>query len=319
MGCSARGPHHSFHWDDPDFSVVPRGAYSQTSLKVKQRSAARVMSMFPDETRFVLWCASEQRKGAKISAENKGKLGQVLGHLQAAQVHVGDLLSLNGEDPNSFVTLTGAQQDGAVGGNLTGGSQWNPSGMGDGTGSRSKLTQRERDLLDIYTEVLEDERREDERMRAMVDEIFAEMRALVACPVCHGKGTVTPAAGMKRKCTLCNGSGEVSQNTADEMLLSGDDASVVAPHRSMGAEYEAYTRAKFSDDDRKQLAKQGHALPDGSFPIRPGNITDLNNAVKATPLGNAPDNAIKAYIIKHWKAAGKPTLKTMPTWLTKGA
>ena len=77
-------------------------------------------------------------------------------------------------------------------------------------------------------------------------------------------------------------------------------------------------RAVFSDADRKKLAAQGHALPDGSFPIRPGNKTDLLNAIKAAPLGGAPTKQIHEHIAKHWAAEGHPKLPVMPAWLTAG-
>lgn len=57
--------------------------------------------------------------------------------------------------------------------------------------------------------------------------------------------------------------------------------------------------AEFSAEQRKQLAKKGIALPDGSFPIR--NKGDLANAIKA--FGRASDKAkAKAHIIKRAKA-----------------
>ena len=56
--------------------------------------------------------------------------------------------------------------------------------------------------------------------------------------------------------------------------------------------------AKFSEKDRKELARKGHALPDGSYPIR--NVSDLKNAIQA--YGRAKDKKeAKKHIIKRAK------------------
>jgi hypothetical protein len=58
--------------------------------------------------------------------------------------------------------------------------------------------------------------------------------------------------------------------------------------------------AKFSDEDRKDLAKKGHALADGSYPIR--NKSDLKNAIQAFGRANEEDRAkVKKHIIKRAK------------------
>ncbi len=64
-------------------------------------------------------------------------------------------------------------------------------------------------------------------------------------------------------------------------------------------------RKDFSTDKRKQLAKSGAALPDGSFPIV--TVQDLQNAISA--FGRASDKAAaKAHIIKRAKALGRTDL-----------
>ena len=83
-------------------------------------------------------------------------------------------------------------------------------------------------------------------------------------------------------------------------------------------DYGQECRKNFTAKQRADLTKQGHAMPNGSFPIRPNNVSDLNNAVSAAPLGDATDVAIHNHIHKHWVAAGKPALKTMPSWLITG-
>jgi hypothetical protein len=78
-------------------------------------------------------------------------------------------------------------------------------------------------------------------------------------------------------------------------------------------------RHTFTQKERDDLKKAGHTLADGSFPIRPGSIADLNNAVSDAPRGKMPQAKIREHIVKHWKAAGKPKLDKMPSWLTGDA
>ena len=88
-----------------------------------------------------------------------------------------------------------------------------------------------------------------------------------------GKATGLDAAGL-----------ETFVNAADADLL----ATIMA-------------KRSFSADQRKEAAKSGEAMPDGSFPIK--NKEDLANAVKA--YGRAKDKAAaKAHIIKRAKALG---------------
>lgn len=64
---------------------------------------------------------------------------------------------------------------------------------------------------------------------------------------------------------------------------------------------ETVNAREFSDKERKKLAKQSIALPDGSFPIK--TTGDLGNAVKA--FGRAKDPAkAKAHIVKRARALG---------------
>ena len=61
----------------------------------------------------------------------------------------------------------------------------------------------------------------------------------------------------------------------------------------------------FSDERRKKLAEEGHALPDGSFPIE--DEQDLKNAIQA--YGRAADKEkAKAHIIERAKALGETKL-----------
>jgi hypothetical protein len=77
----------------------------------------------------------------------------------------------------------------------------------------------------------------------------------------------------------------ISYAEVERMLMTGDELA----------------KREFSADERKQAAKEGQALPDGSFPIK--NKSDLANAVKA--YGRAKDKAAaKAHIVKRAKSLG---------------
>lgn len=65
--------------------------------------------------------------------------------------------------------------------------------------------------------------------------------------------------------------------------------------------------ADVSTKARERLAKQGKALPDGSYPIR--NVSDLKNAVKAYGRANPEDRAkVRTHIRKRARALGKEEL-----------
>lgn len=77
---------------------------------------------------------------------------------------------------------------------------------------------------------------------------------------------------------------------------------------------ESLAKREFSTDERKQAAKEGQAMPDGSFPIK--TVADLENAVHA--WGRARDKeAVKAHIIKRAKALGA-TDKLPEGWIDGG-
>ena len=64
--------------------------------------------------------------------------------------------------------------------------------------------------------------------------------------------------------------------------------------------YELVKR-KFTAEQRRQMAEEGHAMPDGSYPI--GNKTDLMNAIRSWGRGGA-DPKVKAHIKRRAKALG---------------
>lgn len=78
---------------------------------------------------------------------------------------------------------------------------------------------------------------------------------------------------------------------------------------------EIALKRAFSEDMRTQMAQEGKALPDGSFPI--SNAEDLKNAISA--YGRASDKeAAKKHIMKQAKAMGQE--KLIPAnWVTGGA
>jgi hypothetical protein len=68
----------------------------------------------------------------------------------------------------------------------------------------------------------------------------------------------------------------------------------------------------FSTEKRAKLAKKGHAMPGGRYPIE--NAGDLENAIQAYGRGSPSDlAAIKAYIIKRARAL-KLVAKLPPAW-----
>jgi HK97 family phage prohead protease len=59
---------------------------------------------------------------------------------------------------------------------------------------------------------------------------------------------------------------------------------------------------KYSDKDRQQGAKEGWAMPDGSYPIK--DTEDLGNAIHAVGRGGSSHDAIRKHIISRAKALG---------------
>jgi hypothetical protein len=70
--------------------------------------------------------------------------------------------------------------------------------------------------------------------------------------------------------------------------------------------YEEFiTEKEFTEDQRKELADKGFALPDGSFPIE--NVEDLKNAIHAYGRSKNQSAAAK-HIAKRAKALGQEDL-----------
>jgi hypothetical protein len=75
--------------------------------------------------------------------------------------------------------------------------------------------------------------------------------------------------------------------------------------------------AKFSDEERKHLAREGAAMPDGSFPIR--NVDDLKNAIHAYGRANKSERvAVRKHIVKRARKLGADEL-IPETWKNAGS
>jgi ATP-dependent protease ClpP protease subunit len=60
---------------------------------------------------------------------------------------------------------------------------------------------------------------------------------------------------------------------------------------------------KYKQADRDRMAANGHAMPDGSYPIE--DAEDLDNAIKAVGRGGADHDAIRRHVIKRAAALGE--------------
>jgi hypothetical protein len=93
---------------------------------------------------------------------------------------------------------------------------------------------------------------------------------------------------------------DVLKMIADAAPLAKAAAGLLVTVEDIEKEADVAKR-EFSADERKKDAKEGSALPDGSFPIK--TVADLKNAVQA--YGRAKDKAAaKAHIIARAKALG---------------
>lgn len=103
------------------------------------------------------------------------------------------------------------------------------------------------------------------------------------CVHCAGKGREWDGS----VCAVCGGSGRAPANDDDD--VSGE------------------SRRRYTEKERKAMAREGIALPDGSFPIR--DQVDLANAISA--VARATNYAAaKAHIIRRARALG--LLKMLP-------
>jgi hypothetical protein len=101
---------------------------------------------------------------------------------------------------------------------------------------------------------------------------------------------VTPLARIRRRLR------EATAASAEPQLLREDDDETTDVE-----EARTTTEADFTDDERKKLAKNGEAMPDGGYPIREGNRQDLKDAIDSYGRGDDKP-AVKAWITKRAKA-----------------
>jgi len=157
-----------------DFSWVQSPAYPDSSAgEVAQRSLARAW-------RTLDLGETELRSGKTLSKATVGQLTNAVGsiltaghHIGQAHEHVTKLLTSNGINLESLPNNIGDATTGGGGNNQ--GFDIAP-GIQDGTGSRGRPTQVELDLIAIYLEHLDDERRESERKVSEVRNMIREMR-----------------------------------------------------------------------------------------------------------------------------------------------
>lgn len=94
------------------------------------------------------------------------------------------------------------------------------------------------------------------------------------------------------KFMMAKGSGLEIEETAEVITIE-------APTSEENAQVGDVNKKAYSDDERASMAKEGNALPDGSYPI--ANKADLKNAISS--FGRAKDPAkVKAHIIARAKA-----------------
>lgn len=91
-----------------------------------------------------------------------------------------------------------------------------------------------------------------------------------------------------------------------------------AEQRYSDVEGEAWDefRAKYTQADREKMAKNGEAMPDGSYPI--ADAEDLENAIHAVGRGNANHDTIRQHIIARAKALGLSS-KIPDNWNADGS
>lgn len=88
----------------------------------------------------------------------------------------------------------------------------------------------------------------------------------------------------------------------DDTSAAGDtDHDYVLPDGKPGPKARLLNE-KYSADDRKRMAGNGHAMPDGSYPIE--DAEDLDNAIHAVGRGGSDHDAIRRHIVKRAKALG---------------
>jgi hypothetical protein len=103
---------------------------------------------------------------------------------------------------------------------------------------------------------------------------------------------------------------ESTEHTEAKVKTTPQDGSVSlsvpsVPSVDRAAVSSVVEKREVSDKEREHLADEGHAMPDGSYPI--ANESDLRNAIQA--FGRAKDKeAVRAHIIRRAKQLGRTDL-----------
>jgi hypothetical protein len=106
-------------------------------------------------------------------------------------------------------------------------------------------------------------------------------------------------AAAKTLADWCDQSG--NEDTADSKPMTTRKDAVGFVQKLLQLARKATAGADLTADERKALADKGHAMPDGSYPIR--NTDDLANAISS--IGRAKDPAAtKTYISRRAKELG---------------
>lgn len=87
-----------------------------------------------------------------------------------------------------------------------------------------------------------------------------------------------------------------------EILAKALKEGKITPDFFRDAISKAKNKTYFSDKERKDLAKEGEAMPNGKYPIR--NAQDLHDAIKLVGASDMPKSEVKAWIKKRAKDLG---------------
>ena len=74
-------------------------------------------------------------------------------------------------------------------------------------------------------------------------------------------------------------------------------------------------RAKYNAEQLRTMARNGQAMPDGSYPI--GDLADLANAIRAVGRGSGSHDAIRRHIMKRARALGASD-QIPDNWMANG-
>jgi DnaJ-class molecular chaperone len=117
----------------------------------------------------------------------------------------------------------------------------------------------------------------------------------VDCPTCKGDGKVM---GDKRDCPDCDASGKVSPDKAKQLAAKA----LLADEYEDRLAWVAKGGRNYSAGERKQMADDGRALPDGSYPVNDEH--DLHSAAILQRSGHGDVKAAAKHIGKRARELG---------------